>query len=246
MQLRKPDPRFTQSRKAEKNFLLAIQIALSALALLWFILITDQYLDLHLGRFGLRPRDMEGLLGILTAPLLHAGVEHLFSNSLPLFVSLTTILYLYPNAAIRALPMIWLGSGLLAWLIGRPSLHIGASGFVYGVLAFVFVSGMIRRDMRSIAVSLLVWFLYGSMVWGILPIRPRMSWELHLSGAILGVAMALLYRNWDRVPIKRYEWEDDDSIPDWYPDPERDAARLEAEKKQAQVTDQEPKPPTFH
>ncbi len=246
MQLQKPDPRFTNSKKAQKNFALALQIALSVTALLWFILITDQYLDLHLGRFGLRPRDAQGLLGILTAPLLHGGVEHLFSNSLPLIVSLTTVFYLYPNSSLRALPMIWLGSGLLAWLIGRPSLHIGASGFIYGVLAFVFVSGMLRRDMRSIAVSMLVWFLYGSMVWGILPIRPKMSWELHLSGAILGVVMALLYHNWDRVPIKRYEWEEDDSVPDWYPDPDREIEKDNDRRLEANRDDEEPRPPTLH
>ena len=81
---------------------------------------------------------------------------------------------------------------------------------------------MLRQDMRSIAVSLMVWFMYGSMIWGLLPIRPRMSWELHLTGAVLGVAMALVYRHWDRVPLKRYEWEDDDTVPDWYPEPNRD------------------------
>jgi len=117
--------------------------------------------------------------------------------------------------------MLWLGTGVLAWMIGRPSLHIGASGFVYGMLAYVFVSGMLRQDMRSMAVSLFVWFMYGSMVWGILPIRTGMSWEMHLSGAVLGVVMAVLYRNWDRVPLKRYEWEDDERVPDWFPEPGR-------------------------
>ena len=246
MQLHKPDPRFTESKRAQKNFSLALQISLSVLALLWFILITDQYLNLHLGRFGLRPRDVQGLLGILTAPLLHSGVEHLFSNSLPLLVSLTTMLYLYPNSAMRALPIIWLGSGMLAWVIGRPSLHIGASGFIYGVLAFVFISGMLRRDMRSISVSLLVWFLYGSMIWGILPIRPNMSWELHLTGAIFGVVMALRYHDWDRVPVKRYDWEDDDSVPDWYPDPEREIQNQRDKLIEADQKDDKPKPPTFH
>lgn len=222
MQLHKPDPQFVNSRKSRKNFLLAVQVALSLAGVLWFILIADQYLNLELGRFGLRPREVAGLWGILTAPLLHGGVEHLFSNTLPLVVSVTAILYLYPNSSVRVIPMLWLGSGLLAWLIGRSNVHVGASGFIYGVLAFVFVSGMIRQDMRSIAVSLMVWFLYGSMIWGLLPIRPQMSWELHLAGAVLGVAMALVYHRWDRVPVKRYEWEDDDSVPDWFPDPERD------------------------
>ncbi|HSM68466.1 MAG TPA: rhomboid family intramembrane serine protease [Xanthomonadales bacterium] len=222
MQLHKPDPRFTTSKKSRQSFLLAVQIALSLAGVLWFILITDQYLGLELGRFGLRPRTASGLLGILTAPLLHGGVEHMFSNTLPLLVSVTTILYVYPNSSLRVLPMLWLGSGLLAWMIGRPSLHIGASGFIYGMLAYVFVSGMIRQDMRSVAVSLMVWFLYGSMIWGLLPIRQHMSWELHLAGAALGVAMALVYHRWDRVPIKRYEWEDDDTVPDWFPDPDKD------------------------
>jgi len=222
MQLQKPDPQYTSSQKARRNFLVALQAGLWVAGVLWFITITNEYLDLNLGRFGLRPREVVGLWGVLTAPLLHGGAEHMFSNTAPLIVSITTILYLYPNSSIRVIPMIWLGSGLLAWFIGRPSIHIGASGFVYGLLAYVFVSGMIRQDMRSIAVSMLVWFLYGSMIWGLLPIRPQMSWEMHLTGAVLGVAMALVYRKWDRVPIKRYEWEDDDTVPDWFPDPKQD------------------------
>ncbi|MDX8386051.1 MAG: rhomboid family intramembrane serine protease [Gallionella sp.] len=248
MQLHTPDPQFTQPKKDKKNFLLAFKIAWYFLTLLWIILIVDQYFGLQLSRFGLRPLDLSGLLGILTAPLLHGDVEHLVSNSLPLIVSLTTVLYLYPNVSLRTLPMIWLGSGLLGWLIGRPNIHIGVSGFIYGMLAFIFVSGVIRRDRRSIAVALLVGFLYGSMVWGVLPINSKMSWELHLSGAVLGVVMAFWYRNWDRVPIKHYDWEDDDSIPDWYPDPERDAERerIAAQERDASEDDDKPRPPTIH
>lgn len=185
--------------------------------MLWVVLIVDYTLGLGLNRFGLRPRHLEGLLGLFTAPLLHGSAEHLFSNTLPLIISMTTILYLYPRSAMRAIPIIWIGSGLLAWLIGRPSLHFGASGFVYGLLAFVFISGLLRLDMRSVAVSVMVWFLYGSMIWGVLPIRPNMSWELHLSGAILGVALAIVFRRWDVTPARRYAWEDDDTIPDWFP-----------------------------
>lgn len=222
MHLKRPDPGFTHSAKARQNFLLALRIALWFTGILWFIQISDQYLGLELGRFGLRPRDAAGLAGVITAPFLHAGFAHLFSNTMPLLVAVTAMLYLYPNSALRALPMIWLGGGLLAWLIGRPSVHVGASGLVYGMLAFVFVSGMLRQDFRSIAVSLFVWFLYGSMVWGILPIRPRMSWEMHLAGALIGMVMAVLYRGWDRVPIKRYDWEEDDSVPEWFPDPDAD------------------------
>ena len=220
MHLGKPDHRYTSSPRAQRNFKLALNIALWFTAGLWLILIVDSAFGLGLAHYGLRPRHVDGLIGIFTAPLLHSGAEHLFSNSLPLIVALTTILYLYPRSAMRVIPVIWVGSGLLAWIIGRESLHFGASGFVYGLLAYVFIGGILRLDMRSVAVSVMVWFLYGSMIWGVLPIRPNMSWELHLSGAILGVAMAIVFRRWDLTPVKRYSWEDDDSIPEWFPQKE--------------------------
>jgi membrane associated rhomboid family serine protease len=228
MHLGKPDPRVASSPRAQRNFKLALKIALIFVGCLWAILIVDSLLGLGLARFGLRPKHVEGLIGIFTAPLLHGGAEHLFSNTLPLVVSLTTILYLYPAASVRVIPIIWIGSGLLAWFIGRPSLHFGASGFVYGLLAYVFISGILRMDMRSVAVSVMVWFLYGSMIWGVLPIRPNMSWELHLTGAILGVALAIAFRYWDITPVKRYPWEDDDSVPEWFPQhetPPNDSSR---------------------
>jgi membrane associated rhomboid family serine protease len=228
MHLGKPDPRFTSSPRAQRNFKLALKIALWMTGALWLILIVDNVLGLGLARFGLRPKHIDGLLGVLTAPLLHGGAEHLLSNTLPLLISLTTILYLYPRASIRVIPFIWVGSGVLAWIVGRPSLHFGASGLVYGLLAYVFISGILRLEMRSVAVSVMVWFLYGSMIWGVLPIRPNMSWELHLAGAILGVALAIAYRRWDITPLKRYSWEDDDSVPEWFPlheKPPRDDSR---------------------
>ena len=220
MALGKPDPRYTQGKKAKANFRLALKVAFLFLAALWLVFLLDAFLGLKLNRFGLRPGSVPGLIGVVTAPLLHGSLSHIFSNSISLVVSLTAILYLYPNSSTRVIPMIWLGSGLMAWLIGRPSMHFGASGLIYGLLAYVFFSGILRRDMRSVAVSLLVGFLYGSMIWGVLPIRPHMSWELHLSGGLMGVLLAFLYRKWDRVPVIRYDWEEDDSIPEWYPDGE--------------------------
>lgn len=217
MALRQPDPRYTQSRKARGNFRLALRLSLAFVGLLWTVFIIDEAFGLRLGQFGLRPGSLAGLAGVFTAPLLHANFQHILSNTLPMFIALTATLYLYPNAALRVVPAVWLGSGLLAWFFARPNLHIGASGLIYGLLAFVFVSGVLRRDLRSISVSLLVAFLYGSMVWGVLPIRPHMSWEMHLTGAAMGVLLAFLFSNWDRVPLKRYDWEDDDSVPDWFP-----------------------------
>ncbi|MFC1688108.1 rhomboid family intramembrane serine protease [Pseudomonadota bacterium] len=218
MALSKPDPRFTHSRKAQQNFRLALKTSLVFTGILWAILIVDEAFGLRLARFGLRPGSLSGLTGIVTVPLLHGGFNHLLSNTLPLVISLTATLYLYPRSSLRVIPLIWAGSGALAWLFGRPTLHIGASGLIYGLLAYVFVSGILRRDMRSVSVSLLVGFLYGSMIWGVLPLRPHMSWELHLTGGFLGVMLALVFRNWDRTPIIRYEWEDDDTVPEWYPE----------------------------
>ena len=217
MALGKPDPRYSLSRRARSSFRLALRIALVFIGILWSIFIIDAVFGLRLGQFGLRPGSVPGLIGIVTAPLLHGSVQHLLSNTIPLLVSLTATLYLYPNSSVRVIPLIWLGSGVLAWFIGRPSLHLGVSGLIYGLLAYVFVGGLLRRDMRSVSVSLLVGFLYGSMIWGVLPIRPHMSWEMHLAGAMIGFLLAVLYRNWDRIPLVRYDWEDDDSVPEWYP-----------------------------
>jgi membrane associated rhomboid family serine protease len=221
MSIQQPDPRYTLSRRSKANFVLALKIAAAFLAVLWVIFIVDAALGLQLGRFGLRPGSIPGLIGLITAPLLHGSMGHLASNSLPLLISLTAMLFLYPNSSARVIPVIWVGSAIIAWLIGRPSLHFGASGLIYGLLAYVFLGGVLRRDMRSVAVSLLVWFLYGTMVWGVLPIRPHMSWELHLGGAVMGVIMAFVFRNWDRPPVVRYDWEEDDSVPDWYPEAKR-------------------------
>jgi membrane associated rhomboid family serine protease len=219
MALHKPDPRFSHSKKAQRNFQLALRISLVCVGVLWVVFIIDEAFGLRLARFGLRPGSMVGLTGLVTAPLLHGNFQHILSNSLPLLISMTATLYLYPRCAVRVIPLIWLGSGAITWFIGyQPSLHVGASGLIYGLLAFVFLSGLLRRDLRSVSVSLLVGFLYGSMVWGVLPVRPHVSWEMHLSGAVIGASLAFVYRNWDLPPLLRYDWEENDEVPDWFPE----------------------------
>ncbi len=210
MQLKVPDPEFTASPRAQASFRLAIKLTLGFLAVVWAVFLFEQISQISLSRFGLRPRDSMGLLGLFTTPLLHGSLAHISSNSLPLFVGGVAMLFLYPHSSLRVLPMIYIGSAALAWTFARPSVHIGASGLVYGMLAYVFVSGILRRDLRSVGVSLMVWFFYGSMIWGVLPAGRGMSWELHLSGAVLGVVLAFLYRDWDRPPVKRYDWDDED------------------------------------
>ncbi len=214
MQLHVPDPKFTASGRAGRNLVLAIKIMLGFLAVIWAVFLFERLLMINLGQFGLRPREGIGLLGLLTTPLLHGNLSHIGSNSAPLFIGGVAMLFLYPNSSLRALPMIYVGSAALAWVFARPSVHIGASGLVYGILAFVFVSGLLRRDMRSVGVSLLIWFLYGSMLWGVLPGAHLMSWELHASGMMTGLLLAVVFRAWDRPPVKRYEWDDEDEDED--------------------------------
>lgn len=214
MQLRWPDPDYAASRRAQTSFRLAVKLTLGFVALLWGIHGFQALTGLDLTPLGLRPREWAGLTGLLTTPLLHGNFEHLVSNSMPLFIGGVAILFLYPNSALRVLPWLYLGSGALAWTFARPSIHIGASGLVYGILAYVFVAGVLRRDVRSVGVSLMVWFLYGSMIWGVFPLAPRMSWELHASGLVLGLVLAWVYRRWDRPPLKTYDWELEDEDDD--------------------------------
>ena len=210
MQLRFPDPDYAGSRRAQSSFWLAIKLSFVFILLLWIIHTLQALTPLNLTALGLRPRDVSGLSGLLFTPLLHGNFEHLVSNSMPLFIGGVALLFLYPNSALRVFPLLYVGTSALAWVFARPSIHIGASGLVYGILTYVFLAGILRRDVRSVGVSLMVWFLYGSMVWGVFPVAPRMSWELHATGLALGAVLAVRYRSWDQPPVKTYEWELED------------------------------------
>ena len=209
MELHTPDPAYTGSERSRASFRLAVRIALGFVALIWLVDAVNWGLDLELQRFGVRPRQWAGLPGILAAPLLHAGFTHLIANSLPLLVLGTTMLHLYPNSALRVLPAIYAGPGVAVWLFADGGVHVGSSGLVYGLVSYVFVAGLIRRDRRAIAASLLVSFMYGTLAWGVLPIRPGVSWQTHLAAALIGVSMAVLLRRLDIPPRVRYTWENE-------------------------------------
>ena len=132
---------------------------------------------------------------------------HLIANTVPLLVLGTVMLHLYPSAALRVLLAVYLGPGIAVWLLAKDGVHIGASGIAYGLVSYILVAGLIRRDRRAIAASLLVCFMYGALVWGVLPIEPGVSWETHLAGALIGVALAIVFRRLDIPPRRRYSWE---------------------------------------
>ena len=207
------DPAYTGSERSRAHFRLAVKIALGFLVLIWFIDSMQWGFDLELEPFGIRPRQLDGLPGIVFAPLVHGGFAHLIANTPPLLVLGTAMLFLYPSSALRVLPAVYFGTGVAVWLFARDAVHIGASGLVYGLASYVFVAGLLRRDRRAIAAALLVWFMYGSLAWGVFPAQPGVSWETHLAAAVIGVASAILLRRLDVPPRKRYgmEGEEDEN-----------------------------------
>lgn len=178
---------------------------------IWAVWLGGWILGWSMGNLGVEPRQLEGLVGILSAPLVHASFEHLMSNTLPLALLATLTLYAYPRAARIALPMIWLLAGIGVWLFARSSVHVGMSGINHGLMFFLFVTGLLRRDRLGVAISLVVFFFYGGMLLTVLPREEHVSFEYHLAGALSGVLAAFLLYRLDPKPLrKRYSWEDDD------------------------------------
>jgi membrane associated rhomboid family serine protease len=193
----------------------AVTVTAGFVLLLWLLELLDLLFGLDLARLGVYPRELHGLAGILAAPLVHGSWLHLISNSFALLVLGSVLLYGYPRTALPLLVLTWLGSGLCVWLFGRASYHFGASGLTHGLMFFIFVSGILRHDRLSIALSMIVFFLYGGMVWTVFPTEPGVSFESHFFGAVMGLAAAFLFFGRDPLPPeKHYEWEDADEQDD--------------------------------
>jgi membrane associated rhomboid family serine protease len=212
-------------------------ISLIFVAIMTAILSFEAVFSIDLGGYGVYPRTVSGLKGILFSPFLHGDFTHLFNNSIPLLVLGTLLFYFYRKISWEVATIIWLVSGLWLWIIGRPSYHIGASSFVYGLAAFLFFSGLIRRNASLLTISLLVVFLYGSLIWGIFPIEEHISWEGHLSGAIAGTVVAWFYRKHGAVvkPKEIILEEPDDSDPYWLVDEEDDDIVEQAPRKPIKI-----------
>ncbi|WP_300617283.1 rhomboid family intramembrane serine protease [Dokdonella sp.] len=206
-----PEPTALAVANDRERVRYAVLGALALLAGVWIAWLLAWMLGWPLDDLGVRPRDVDGLVGILTAPFAHASFEHLMSNTLPLALLATLTLYCYPRATRIALPLIWLASGLGVWLFARSSTHVGASGIAHGLMVFLFMMGLLRRDRLAVVVSLVVFFLYGGMLMSVLPGERNVSFEYHLAGAVAGFVAALLLTTRDPLPPrKRYSWEDED------------------------------------
>ena len=198
-----------EEHKQFKFSTIVIAFPLYFVLTLWVIYWIEINYDLYFNKYGIYPRTMLGLRGIILSPFIHSGIKHLFNNSIPLFILLTSLFYFYRKIAFKVLIYGVLLSGLLTWIIAREANHIGASGIVYLLFSFILFSGIIRKYNRLIAVSLIVIFLYGSMIWYILPVKEEISWEGHLSGFIVGILFSFIYRNYGPQPIK-YHWEEEE------------------------------------
>lgn len=200
-----------EKKRAWLAFLPAMVLVVSV----WLAFVIDYagLFNVDFSRLGILPGKAEGLAGVFFSPFIHSSFSHLLSNTLPLLILIWMLFYFYNKIAFKVFVILWLSSGLLTWIIGRGSYHVGASGLVFALLFFLFFSGILRKHVPLVAVSLVVAFLYGSTVWSMFPITEMVddaiSWEGHLSGAISGFLSALLFRGeGPQKPVK--VWDDDD------------------------------------
>jgi len=174
------------------------------------VFLIEQLLHASFSNMGVYPRDLNHLHGIVFSPFIHGDLYHLLNNIMPFFFLTWTLLYFYRRLAYKILILSWIFSGFFLWLGGREAFHIGASGVIYALAAFLFLSGFIRGYYKLIAISLLIVFLYGYMVWGIFPSKPSISWEGHLWGMITGLALAVIYKNeGPKKPLVIWDEEDE-------------------------------------
>ena len=200
-----------ESDRLEKRMLaFSILIPLLFVALLWLIEIIEQWSGVRFTQFGLYPRSLQGLAGIFTAPLIHSDFDHLLSNSVPLIVGGACILIFYRTIAFQVFVWIYFMTGLWVWAAGREVMHIGASGLVYGFICFVFFSGLFRWDRRLLRPSLFVLVFFGTMIWGIFPFEPLISWESHALGSLAGIITAFYFRK-EGPQREKYEWDEEAS-----------------------------------
>lgn len=171
-------------------------VLVSFVALLFVIELFNALMLRSLNRtFGLRPRSADGLLDIFTFPLLHASLNHLLSNSLPLIIFGFLVFLSGLRVFLTALAFSWLGSGLTVWLIGDGGITVGASGLVFGLFAFLLVRGFFNRSWQQILLAVVLFMGYGSILLGLLPfVAGYVSWQAHLGGAAGGLVAALLLR----------------------------------------------------
>lgn len=201
----------------EKQFFKSsIVVPIILVMIMLLVEIVEAVFHLDFSFLGIKPLSAEGLPGILLFHFLHGDWEHLFANSIPILVLGTSLYYFYKPIANKILLILMLSTGLITWCLARSGVHIGASALVYGLTFFLMLSGFIRREKKTVIISLIVVFLYGSLVWGLYPkyaIENNISWEGHLSGFVMGIVLAFFYKN-EGPQREEHVWEEEEEEED--------------------------------
>ena len=192
-----------------KNFKYTHDVLIYPLGLvlvIWFVYWFEVKFNINLTSFGIYPQKIEGLRGVVFSPFIHGSLKHLFNNSIPLLLLSMALFYFYHNVSKSVIFWGILATGIITWIIGRPSYHIGASGLVYVLASFLFFKGIFSKYYRLVALSLSVVFIYGSLIWGLFPGKIGMSWEGHLSGFLVGFGLSIIYKT-NTIVKHKYDWE---------------------------------------
>lgn len=201
-------------KKDQKIFRYSLIFPLFFIAVFWLVEIIETFWGFDFTCLGIYPLHLKGLPGIVLSPFVHSDFKHLGANTLPFLILSVALFYFYRNLSYRIVVLLFLLTGICVWLGGREAWHIGASGIIYGMASFLFFSGLLRSDVRLLTIGLIVAFLYGSMLWGIFPILPEVSWESHLWGAVSGLILSFFYRKQGPQRQKK-EWEDESEDDNW-------------------------------
>jgi membrane associated rhomboid family serine protease len=188
------------------------------LVAIWGCFWVEHRFGVNLDQFGILPRTVVGIPGIFFSVYLHASLEHIYNNSIPLFVLMSALIYFYREVSLKVIFYGIFFSGLITWIIGRENYHIGASSLIYVLFSFIFFKGILTKYFRLVALSLAIILIYGGMIWYVFPhVQEDISWEGHLGGLVTGLVFAFIYKTPDYKKAIRYEWQ----RPDF--DPQEDA-----------------------
>jgi membrane associated rhomboid family serine protease len=181
---------------------------------LWIVYWLQIRFDFDFYRYGIYPRDLIGLRGVLFSPFIHENLDHLYNNSIPLLILLAAMQFFYPKQTLGVIGYGILFSGLITWVVGRENFHIGASGLIYVLVSFIFFKGIQTKYYRLVALSLTVILLYGGMIWYVFPdVDQSISWEGHLAGLITGFVLTLFYKAPEYAKPIVYDWQRPDFDP---------------------------------
>ena len=191
-----------------------IALPFVSVLLLWIVFWADIRFHLDLENYGIYPRTLVGIRGVIFSPFIHGNIEHLYNNSIPLLVLIAALRFFYREQTFQVLGYGLLLTGIITWIIGRESYHIGASGLVYMLVSFIFFKGLRTKYYRLVALSLTIIMVYGGLVWYIFPnVKEGISWEGHLAGLIVGFAFAISFKTPEYKKLIRYDWQREDYDP---------------------------------